>query len=74
MDTLTMHSKRYGMGPGPYPDVLQIPTPPLQGAAIFIMFVLPGIATVIYAGRIYTRVSMRTIGLGMCISLTGKPV
>ncbi|CAH0051862.1 unnamed protein product [Clonostachys solani] len=53
----------YGPGPGPYPNVLDIPTPPLQAAAVFIMFVLPGIAVIIFALRVYTRVTMRTLGV-----------
>ncbi|CAG9955915.1 unnamed protein product [Clonostachys rosea f. rosea IK726] len=53
----------YGPGPGPYPNVLEIPTPPLQAAGVFIMFVLPGIAVIIFALRVYTRVTMRTLGV-----------
>jgi hypothetical protein len=56
----------YGPGPGPYPNVLEIPTPPLQAAGVFIMFVLPGIAVIIFALRVYTRVTMRTLGVGTC--------
>lgn len=51
------------VGPGPYPNVMDIPTPPLQRTGIFIMFFLPALATVIFSMRIYTRVSTRTIGL-----------
>lgn len=53
-----------GAGPGPYPDVTTIPTPPLQAVAIFIMFFLPGLATLIVGLRIYTRIIMRTLGPG----------
>lgn len=51
------------MGPGPYPDVSKIPTPPLQAFAVAVMFILPAIALIIYSLRIYARVSMRTLGL-----------
>lgn len=53
-----------GAGPGPYPNVLDIPTPTLQGVALFIMFVFPAISTVVFGLRIYTRITMRTLGIG----------
>lgn len=65
MDFSTLES-RGDAGPGPYPDVTQIPTPPLQRAAIFIMFVLPAVAVVTVSLRLYTRITMRTLGLGTC--------
>lgn len=52
------------IGPGPYPNVLDIPTPPLQRTGIFVMFVFPAIATVVFGLRVYTRVSMHTVGVG----------
>ena len=54
---------RDNVGPGPYPNPLDIPTPPLQRAAIFIMFFLPALATVIFSLRIYSRLTTRTIGI-----------
>ncbi|KEY69273.1 hypothetical protein S7711_01724 [Stachybotrys chartarum IBT 7711] len=51
------------IGPGPYPNVLDIPTPPLQRTGIFVMFVFPAIATVVFGLRVYTRVSMHTVGV-----------
>lgn len=64
MKASTLWSRDAGPGPGPYPDVTKIPTPPLQKAAVFIMFFLPALAVAIFSLRIYTRVSMRTLGLG----------
>ncbi|VUC28752.1 unnamed protein product [Clonostachys rosea] len=61
--SLWERTPEYGPGPGPYPNVLEIPTPPLQAAGVFIMFVLPGIAIIIFALRVYTRVTMRTVGV-----------
>lgn len=63
MDASTFQPR--GVGPGPYPDVTKIPTPPLQRIALFIMFFLPALATVVVGLRIYTRVIMRTLGVGM---------
>lgn len=51
------------LGPGPYPNVLDIPTPHLQGVGIFITFFFPALATVSYALRIYARVKLGTLGL-----------
>lgn len=65
MDGLDIVSR--AQGPGSYPDVLTIPTPPLQAVGVFVMFVLPGIACIIFGLRMYTRVSMRTTGVGMMI-------
>ncbi|KAH7309754.1 hypothetical protein B0I35DRAFT_515158 [Stachybotrys elegans] len=56
-------SNFHRIGPGPYPNVLDIPTPPLQRAGVFVMFVFPAIATVVYSMRVYIRVTMRTFGL-----------
>lgn len=61
MSPLTLMERT--MGPGPHPDVLKIPTPPLQAFAVAVMFILPAIALIIYSLRIYARVSMRTLGL-----------
>ncbi|KAF7553390.1 hypothetical protein G7Z17_g3672 [Cylindrodendrum hubeiense] len=52
-----------GAGPGSYPDVSKIPTPPLQRTGLFIIFFFPALSTVIVALRIYTRLIMRTVGL-----------
>ena len=60
----TLQVRSDGPGPGPYPDVASIPTPPLQRVGVFIIFVFPALATVVFAGRIYTRLSTRTLGLG----------
>lgn len=62
---LWQRSSDYGPGPGPYPDVSKIPTPPLQMAGVAIMFVLPAIAIVVFSLRVYTRLTMRTFGVGM---------
>ena len=62
MDSSTIQPR--GAGPGPYPDVTKIPTPPLQRAAIFIMFVLPALSVVIVSLRLYSRITTRTLGLG----------
>ncbi|RSL45993.1 hypothetical protein CEP53_010525 [Fusarium sp. AF-6] len=61
MDALTLEPR--GLGPGPYPDVTKIPTPPLQRTGLFVIFFFPAMSTVIYAFRVYTRVTMRTMGL-----------
>ena len=55
---------RDDIGPGPYPDVTKIPTPPLQATALAIIFTLPSIAIVVFSLRIYTRVTMRMLGIG----------
>lgn len=66
MDTSTLQPR--DAGPGPYPDVTKIPTPPLQRAALFIIFFFPALSTVVVGLRLYTRVTMRTLGVGMwCI-------
>lgn len=62
MEYSTLESR--GAGPGLYPDVTKIPTPPLQRAAIFIMFVLPTLAVIVFSMRIYTRITMRAVGVG----------
>lgn len=54
-----------GLGPGPSPNVVDIPTPPLQRFALFIMFGLPALAVVVVSLRLYTRTTMRTLGIGM---------
>ena len=54
-----------GPGPGPSPNVLDIPTPPLQSFALFVMFGLSALAVVVVSLRIYTRTTMRTLGVGM---------
>lgn len=60
------------MGPGPYPDVSKIPTPPLQAVAVAVMFTLPAIGIIVYGLRIYARISMRTLGLGKSFILDWK--
>jgi len=59
-------------GPPPYPDVTKIPTPPLQAAALAIMFTLPSIAIIIFSLRVYTRVTMRMVGLGTSLSTASR--
>lgn len=54
-----------GPGPGPSPNVLDIPTPPLQHFALFVMFFLPALAVVAVSLRLYTRITRRTLGIGM---------
>ncbi|KAL2145464.1 hypothetical protein VTI28DRAFT_7245 [Corynascus sepedonium] len=44
-------------------NVLEIPTPPLQQAAIFIIFFFTALAFVTFSLRAYTRLRMRTWGL-----------
>ncbi|RSL93860.1 hypothetical protein CEP52_012988 [Fusarium oligoseptatum] len=61
MDASTLEPR--GLGPGPYPDVTKIPTPPLQRTGLFVIFFFPAMSTVIFALRAYTRVTMRTMGL-----------
>jgi hypothetical protein len=51
------------IGPGPYPNVLEIPTPPLQRVGVFIMFFFPAVATIVYGLRAYTRITSRTFGI-----------
>ncbi|MBE3043187.1 hypothetical protein IMZ48_11570 [Candidatus Bathyarchaeota archaeon] len=51
-------------------DVTQIPTPPLQKAAIFINFFFPALALVLVALRSYARIKTRQWGLGMLNILT----
>ncbi|KAL2020621.1 hypothetical protein VTK56DRAFT_8111 [Thermocarpiscus australiensis] len=46
-----------------YPNVLDIPTPPLQRTAIFIIFFFTALAFVVFCLRAYTRLSTRTWGL-----------
>lgn len=46
-------------------DVTQIPTPPLQAAAVFINFFFPAMALVLVALRSYSRIKTRQWGLGM---------
>ncbi|KAI5456054.1 hypothetical protein BGZ63DRAFT_436065 [Mariannaea sp. PMI_226] len=61
MDDSTLWSR--GIGPGPYPDVSKIPTPPLQRTGLFIIFFFPSLSIVVYSLRVYTRLTMRTFGL-----------
>ncbi|KAH7349800.1 hypothetical protein B0T11DRAFT_332842 [Plectosphaerella cucumerina] len=63
MDFAMLIQRDTGSGPGPYPDVTKIPTPPLQAAAVTIIFTLPSIALIIFSLRIYTRVTMRMLGV-----------
>lgn len=65
--------QRDDIGPGPYPDVTKIPTPPLQAAALAIIFTLPSIAIVVFSLRIYTRVTMRMLGIGMAVPSPAIP-
>ncbi|AEO58375.1 hypothetical protein MYCTH_2305652 [Thermothelomyces thermophilus ATCC 42464] len=44
-------------------NVLDIPTPPLQQAALFVIFFFTALAFVTYSLRAYTRLRMRTWGL-----------
>lgn len=46
-------------------DVTKIPTPPLQGAAIFINFFFPALSLVVVVLRAYSRIKTRQWGLGM---------
>jgi hypothetical protein len=44
-------------------DVLQIPTPPHQQAALFIIFFFTALAVVVYGLRVYTRLKTRQWGI-----------
>lgn len=44
-------------------NVLDIPTPPLQQAALFVIFFFTALAFVTYSLRVYTRLRMGTWGL-----------
>jgi hypothetical protein len=70
MDGSTLELR--GAGPGPYPDVAKIPTPSLQRTGLFIIFFFPAMSTVIFALRAYTRITMRTLGLGASSILSGE--
>nr|XP_036581971.1 putative CFEM domain-containing protein [Colletotrichum truncatum]KAF6790528.1 putative CFEM domain-containing protein [Colletotrichum truncatum] len=50
-------------GPPPHPDVLTIPTPPLQQTAIFIIFFFPALALCTFGLRAYSRLSTHQWGL-----------
>ncbi|SPO05451.1 related to integral membrane protein PTH11 [Cephalotrichum gorgonifer] len=52
-----------GPGYGPAPNVIDIPTPPLQAGALSIMFGLLGVALIVVALRLWTRTTMRTLGI-----------
>lgn len=45
-------------------DVTQIPTPPLQAAALFLNFFFPAVALVTVGLRFYSRAKTRQWGLG----------
>ncbi|KAF6829718.1 hypothetical protein CPLU01_07800 [Colletotrichum plurivorum] len=47
----------------PHPDVLTIPTPPLQRTAVFIVFFFPALSIFTYSLRAYSRISTRQWGL-----------
>ncbi|KAH6961998.1 hypothetical protein BKA56DRAFT_560703 [Ilyonectria sp. MPI-CAGE-AT-0026] len=51
------------IGPGSYPDVSKIPTPSLQRTGLFVIFFFPALSIVVFALRVYTRLTMRTVGL-----------
>lgn len=65
MDVSMLGSR--GIGPGPYPDVAKIPTPPLQQVGLFVIFFFPSLSIVAVSLRFYTRITMRTLGLGTFI-------
>jgi hypothetical protein len=44
-------------------NVLEIPTPPLQQAALFVIFFFTGLAAFVYGLRVYTRLRTRQWGL-----------
>lgn len=44
-------------------NVLDIPTPPLQQAALFVIFFFTALAFVVYSLRVYTRLKTRQWGL-----------
>jgi hypothetical protein len=44
-------------------DVLQIPTPPHQQAALFIIFFFTALAVVVYGLGVYTRLKTRQWGI-----------
>ncbi|KAK4238308.1 hypothetical protein C8A03DRAFT_33651 [Achaetomium macrosporum] len=46
-----------------HPDVLTIPTPPLQRAAVFVIFFFTALAFVTYSLRAYTRIRTRQWGI-----------
>lgn len=48
----------------PHPDVLMIPTPPLQQTALFIVFFFPALSVFTFGLRAYGRLSTRQWGLG----------
>ncbi|WQF79287.1 hypothetical protein CDEST_04301 [Colletotrichum destructivum] len=48
----------------PHPDVLTIPTPPLQQTALFIVFFFPALSVFTFGLRAYGRLSTRQWGLG----------
>lgn len=48
----------------PHPDVMKIPTPPLQRTAVAIIFFFPSLALVIFCMRAYIRTFIRQLGLG----------
>ncbi|KAK1637771.1 hypothetical protein BDP81DRAFT_460405 [Colletotrichum phormii] len=50
-------------GPPPHPDVLTIPTPPLQETAIIIVFFFPALSVCTFGLRAYGRISTRQWGL-----------
>lgn len=45
-------------------DVTEIPTPPLQAAAVFINFFFPALSLIVVALRAYSRIKTRQWGLG----------
>lgn len=61
---INMLVKLLARGPPGHPDVLTIPTPPLQRTAIFIIFFFPALSVCTFALRAYGRLSSRQWGLG----------
>ncbi|KAI1196635.1 hypothetical protein F5X97DRAFT_304714 [Nemania serpens] len=53
------------------PDVLKIPTPPLQAAALFLNFFLPALALIAVSLRFYAKYIMRLITLDDWLLLVG---
>jgi hypothetical protein len=49
-------------GPPPYPDITTIPTPPLQQAAVAIIFIFPALSIILFSMRAYIRIAMRQWG------------
>jgi hypothetical protein len=46
-----------------HPNVLDIPTPPLQQAGLFLIFFFTALAFVVYSLRVYSRLRTRQWGL-----------